>query len=138
MFSEQDVITLLASLPYTVALSKGKEVELTEEYADPKVYVGYGHIVSRNPSAPIDHDIYDIHAENLVQYFDIQIVCNREDLPTVWKKVYTTLIGQNPIPLEITRSGFTLAESGPMGLSNSSVWWVSRWIIGFPTIYTNF
>jgi len=138
MFSEQDVMTLLSSLPYTVSLAKGKEMELTEEYAPPKIFVGYGNVSSRNPTAPIDFDIYDAHGENLVQYFDIQVVCNRSDLPTVWKAVYAALIGKNPIPLETDRSGFTLAESGPMGFSNSSIWWISRWIIGFPTIYTTF
>lgn len=136
MFKESDVVTLLTSLPYTISLTKGKEIELTEETAAPKIYVGYGNIVARNAGNPIAYDIYDTHGENLTQFFDIQIVCNREDLPTVWKAIYVAMIGKNPVPEEVERSGFTLAESGPMGFSNSTIWWVSRWIIGFPTVFT--
>lgn len=136
MFSESDVVTLLSSLPYSVTLTKGKEIELTEEVAPAKIFVGYGHIVAKNASNAIAYDIYDAHGENLTQYFDIQIVCSRSELPVVWKAVYAALIGNNPQPLEADRSGFTLAESGPMGFSNSSIWWISRWIIGFPTVFT--
>jgi len=136
MFSEAEVMSILSSLPYSVSLTKGREIELTEETAPPRIFVGYGNIVSKNPTAPIEYDIYDMHGENLVQYFDIQIVCNREDLPTVWIAIYAAIIGKNPVLAETDRSGFTLAESGPMGFSNSSIWWVSRWIIGFPTVFT--
>ena len=41
MFSEAEVMSILSSLPYSVSLTKGREIELTEETAPPRIFVGF-------------------------------------------------------------------------------------------------
>jgi hypothetical protein len=136
VYSESDITGLLTGLTsYSIELTKPKEVELPEGSVSPRILVAYADIVSKNPTAPIEHDLYDLHGEDLIQRFSVQFICNRSDLPDVWRDVYAALIGKNPQPLEVTRSGLSLQESFPRGFSNTVVHWHSTWIIGFPTLF---
>jgi hypothetical protein len=136
------VISLLqTNTAYTVELAKAKEPNLQELSELPIIYVGYLSIDSKNPSAPIEHDLYNLHGEDLVQSFSIQIVCEALDLPVIWREVYAALIGKTPTSTwtsaEAT-SGLTYAQGGVMGIVNAKVWHVDVWKIGFPTINVEF
>ena len=129
---------LKAETTYTVELARVREPELQEISGLPVIYVGYATIDSKNPSAPIELTMFNTHGEDLVQSFDIQIVCKSADLPTIWKNIYTKLITWNPQPLERHHSGFTYSQGGVMGLANGNLWWLDRWRIGFPTLEVTF
>jgi len=125
---------------YAVERARSVEPNLQDQAILPVVYVGYFSIDSHNPSAPIAYDLYNDYGEDLVQTFEVQIVAMINDLPTIWKKVYSSLIGYTPtatVSSTASTSGFTFAQ-GATQQSNGKVWDVSRWKIGFPTANVNF
>jgi hypothetical protein len=119
---------------YTIAYARDREIDLQEQTELPIIYLGYGSTDSKNPTSPVEHDFLNQHGEDIVQTIVIQTVCTASTLPTVWKAVYTALVGWNPTPNENMHSGFTYAQGGVMGLSNSKLWYVDQWRIGFPTV----
>jgi hypothetical protein len=123
---------------YTIELSRDKEPNLQDLEELPIIYVGYASIDAKNPHAPIESSFFNLHGEDLVQAFDIMTVCEAENLPEIWKNIYTSLIGFNPVPGEEYRSGLTYAQGGVIGLSNGKIWWLDRWKIGFPTVFVQF
>lgn len=141
MIDLQVVIDRISSQTnYDVERARSIEPNLQDIATLPVVYVGYFSIDARSPSAPIAYDLYDLYGEDLVQTFDIQIVCTITDLPTIWKAVYSSLIGYTPTSTTsslASTSGFTFAQ-GATQQSNGKVWDVSRWKIGFPTANVNF
>jgi len=136
MIDSQVVIDRISSQTgYTVERARSIEPNLQDIAILPIVYVDYFSIDAHSPNAPIAHDLYDLYGEDLVQTFNIQIVCAYNDLPTIWKKVYASLIGYTPTSTTsslASTSGFTFAQ-GATQQSNGKVWDVSRWKIGFPT-----
>ena len=119
---------------YIAQWAKAKEpIEISEQEL-PKIYVGYANIDSINPTNPKTYDEFELHGEDLTQYFDIQINCKIEDLPTIWQTVYDLFVGENPVPTEKNYSGLTYSQGGVMGLENKTIWWVDRWKISFPTL----
>lgn len=129
---------LQAETSYTIAFARDREVDLQEQLELPIIYIGYANIDSKNPTSPIEHDLYNLHGEDLVQSFHIQIVSINTDFSTVWKTIYTKLVGWNPVVGEQYHSGFTYSQGGIMGLSNSKLWWIDVWKIGFPTLHVDF
>ena len=139
MIDVSAIITKLQTdTAYTVSLPRTREFDLQELYELPLIYVGYSAIDSKHPTSPIEYDLFNQHGEDLVQTFDVQIVCRVTELTTIWKNVYTSLIGFNPSPNEEIRSGLTYGQGGVMGLANSNLWWLDRWRLGFPTVFVNF
>lgn len=130
------ITRLQQTTDYTIVPARAKEPELTGNL--PILYIGYRTIDSKNPRDAIAYDVYNLHGEDLLQSFDIQIACKQVDLPIIWMNVYKQLIGWNPKPNEAIHSSFTYERGGMMGLSNDSCFWLDRWIIGFPTLDINF
>jgi hypothetical protein len=125
---------------YPVESLRYKEIDLMEIDDLPLVLVGYASIDSEFPNAPIAVDLYNNYGEDLVQSFDIQIVCLEADLPTIWKRLYSNIIGKTPTTTLTglsAASGFTYAQGGPIGISNGKLWWLDRWRISFPTTNVN-
>lgn len=136
MIPSSTVITRLQTLgrTYIVEEAKDKEPVYQNVTSSHRIYVGYSGITSKDPTAPIEHDLYNLHGEDLVQSFDIQINCLHSNFHTVWVEIYKKLIGWNPYPnLPVNITSFTYAEGGPMGLANGELFWIDRWRIGFPT-----
>jgi hypothetical protein len=123
---------------FKVEAARNKEPDLQELNELPIIFIGYATIDSRDPSIPTGHDLYNMHGEDLAQSFDVQIVCQIQDLPTVWKAVYTSLIGFNPAEGQQIHTGFTYSQGGVMGLSNGKLWHIDRWRIDFPTLNVQF
>jgi len=121
-----------------VVRAKEKEDNILPSNTLPMIYVGYATIESKQPNAPIEHNMFNTHGEDLVQSFDIVIACDEIDLPTVWMAVYKSLIGQNPSSPERQRSGMTYSQGGKVQISNGKIWHIDRWRIGFPTLFTHF
>lgn len=130
--------TKLLTTGYEVQFARDREVDLQEQVDLPIIYIGYASIDSKNPTSPVEHDFLNLHGEDLVQSFHIQIVCAANQLATIWKSLHSTLVGWNPTPGEQYHSGFTYSQGGMMGLSNSKLWWLDVWKIGFPTVNVNF
>jgi hypothetical protein len=133
-----DISTLISRLQattaYTVTHARAKEPDLTDADNLPIIYIGYSSVTSKNPSAPIEHDLYNMYGEDLVQSFDIHIVCKQADLVTIWKNVYKNLIGYYPVATEESHTGLTYSQGGVVGISNDNLWWLDRYNIGFPTV----
>jgi hypothetical protein len=133
-----DISTLITRLQttttYTITNARAKEPDLTDAVNLPIIYIGYSTVISKNPTASIEHDIFNMNGEDLVQGFDIQIVCKQTDLVTIWKNVYKNLIGYNPLAIEYNHSGLTYVQGGVIGVSNDNLWWLDRWHLGFPTV----
>lgn len=139
MISISTIKTRLESqLSYKVEFARDREVDLQEQSDLPIIYVGYQSLDSKNPTSPSEHDFLNQHGEDIVQTFAIQTVCTVAQLPTVWKAIHTALIGWNPTPGEEYHSGLTYAQGGVVGLSNSKLWHVDYYRIGFPTVNVNF
>lgn len=121
-------------------VTRAKEIEgnLQSILDLPMIYVGFATIESLHPNLPIEKNVFNTHGENLIQSFDISIVCLEQDLTATWIKVYKSLIGKNPNPAERMRTGLTYAQGGKAAISNGKIWHVDRWRIGFPTLFTNF
>lgn len=134
MIAVETIITRLQSqTSYTIQVAKDILPNLQEATDLPIVYVGYGTIDSKEPNVPLESTIFNTNGENLVQSFELHIVCAVSDFRAVWINIYNALLGWNPIATEIYHSGFTFAQGGKMGLSNNKLWDVSIWRIGFPT-----
>jgi hypothetical protein len=127
---------LLETTGYSIEYTRDKEPNTQELLSLPVVYVGYASLDSTNPNAPIAYDLFNLHGEDLVQSFDVLTVCEVENLHTVWRKLYSSLIGKHPtlsLSSTASTSGLTYAQGGVIGLSNGKLWWLDRWKIGFPT-----
>ena len=134
MIAVETVIAKLdADLTYTVQMAKDVLPNWQDLTALPIIFVGYHSIDCKEPNVPLESTIFNTNGENLVQNFEIHIVCSVSAFRTVWINVYKSLIGWNPVATEIYHSGFTFAQGGKMGISNSKLWDVSVWRIGFPT-----
>lgn len=134
MIDIQVVLDYLAlNTPYRVEFAKDTLPNFQDIVDLPVIFVGYATIDSKNPRAPIEHSLFNTNGEDLVQAFEIHIVCQTASFSTIWKNVYTKLIGWNPDYTEKYHSGFTYSQGGKMGLSNSKFWHVDIWKIGFPT-----
>ena len=135
MIAIETIITRLQTIvpTYTIAKARSKEPDLAETAALPIIYVGYGTIDSKNPNQPIELDTYSMNGEDLVQSFDIQIVCKEIDLKTIWTATFKALIGWNPVTVEQMHSSMTYSQGGVIGISNDNIWWLDRYRIGFPT-----
>ena len=135
MFDSASIITRLETeTRYTVERLKDKQISLSKTVELPLIYVGFASLDSDDPSIPGALNNYDQHGEDLIQAFDIQIVCLEDELVTVWRAIHTAIIGWNPQPLEEQFSGFTYKQGGMIGLENGRLWWLDRWQIAFPTM----
>jgi hypothetical protein len=99
-----------------------------------KIYISYATIAPIRVINPIDNMILNQHGEDLVQTFDIQIVCPTIDFSSVWSSIYSQLYGWNPTSNEVNASGFVKGEGGKLGIVNGNLHWVDRWMISFPTL----
>lgn len=124
---------LQANVSYDIRLAKEVQVNMLDDYELPAVFVGYAAVDSKDPNIPLESTIFNTNGEDLVQSFEIQIVCNMTDFRSIWVNLYNALIGKNLIPTEVYHTGFTYSQGGRMGLSNGRFWWVDIWKIGFPT-----
>jgi len=133
MYDIADVITLIQTTGYTVERAKAKEPILSELTSLPIVYVGFRGIDSRNPTTPESFSNYEQNGENLIQTFDVQIVCDEIQLPVIWRKVYKSLAGKSTQPLEEQFSALTYQKGGVLGLENGRMWHLDRWGVQFPS-----
>ena len=135
MFDLTELITLLETgTPYTIKRAKVKQPALAEEQNMPIVYVGFSTLDSSAPTTPHAMERYAENGEDLVQGFDIQIICLEEDLVATWRTVYKAWIGKNPNPLEEAFSGFTYQQGGVLGIDNGRICWLDKVSIGFPVV----
>lgn len=132
------VTRLQTQTPYQIELAKSKEPSLIELSNLPVIFIGYGGVEAKNPRSPIEFDLFNLHGEDLVQTFDIQIVCEAANLSTIWKTIYPKLIGWNPVLAEANYSGLTYSHGGVIGMDNSRLWWIDKWKIGFPVVSVSF
>lgn len=137
MINADSVISFLDDLSYPVQLSPTGVINLAEETTLPSLYVSYATIQSKNPNDPTGKSYFDSHGEDLIQYFDVHICTSKADLHTVWRAVYTKLVGWNTA-LDKYATGFTYMQGGMQGIDNGRVWWADRWGIAFPTVNVNF
>lgn len=137
MFEVKLLIDLAkVSTSFEVKRSKQKQIVLQEEKVLPIVYVGYGTIDSENPTLAQREPIINQFGQDLVQDFDVQIVCMEEDLPRIWNKLYQNIVGKNLQPLESQSTGFSYKQGGVLGLDNGRIWHLDRWSLAFPTMNT--
>lgn len=134
MYDIADVITLIQTTGYTVELARAKEPVLSELNTLPIVYVGFRGIDSKNPTTPESFSNFEQNGENLIQTIDIQICCLVTDLPVIWRKIYKSLSGKSPTPVEEQFSSITYQQGGVLGLENSRLWWLDRWAVQFPSL----
>jgi hypothetical protein len=142
MIDIDDVIALIIAgtgLSSTqVVRAKETEDNLLPHIVLPMVYVGFATIESKNPNAPIEHNVFNTYGEDLVQSFDIVLACDETTLAANWRMLYKSLIGKNPTPTERLHTGLTYSQGGKMRISNGKIWHIDRWRLGFPTLFTNF
>lgn len=141
MFSEESIVALLEPTGYNVTEHPDTQFDIYKEFDErlPIIYVGYASIDSRVPSGLQSYSFLDLHGEELTQSFDIHIVCNKEDLPQIFKDVHTALVGKIPVGVADSRATvLNFAQGGLIGKNNGIVHWLNRYRIGFPTLLTLF
>lgn len=138
MFSEQSVIDLLIPTAYEILEFPDVQYDVFSETDTrlPRIYVGYSSIDSTTPNAEVAYDFLHQHGENLIQSFDIHIVCNKEDLPDIFKAVHGALVGKIPVGQVNDTISLTFALGGLIGKNNGIIHWLSRYKISFPTLFT--
>lgn len=99
----------------------------------PLIYVG-AHAIISIPAQGSDAAIesYEQALQEFGFIFETQIVCEREDLATVWTSLKDALIDWYPVPNDKNYSGVSHFEGGIMGMENTRLWWLDRWKINFP------
>ena len=133
MIDVQTVIDYIkANTTFDVQLAQDIQPNLQETFALPQVFVGYSTIKSKFPNQIRELDVLNSNGEDLVQAFEIQIVCEQSNFRAIWITLFKLLITWNPIPTEIMHTGFTYQLGGKMG-SNVRFWWTDVYVIGFPT-----
>jgi hypothetical protein len=142
MIDIDDVITLIRAgtglAAAQVVRAKETEDNLMPSVELPMIYVGFATIESKNPNAPIEHNVFNTRGEDLVQSFDIVLACEETTLVANWIMLYKSLIGKNPNVAERLHTGLTYSQGGKMRISNGKIWHIDRWRLGFPTLFTNF
>ncbi len=141
MFSEESIVALLEPTGYNVTEHPDTQFDIYKEFDErlPIIYVGYSSIDSRIPNGLQVYTFLDLHGEELTQSFDIHIVCNKEELPQLFKDTHKALVGK--IPSGTIVDGTTVlnfAQGGLIGKNNGTVHWLNRYRIGFPTLLTTF
>lgn len=124
-------IELDAKLTYPVTFCRVNARTLQEYDELPQVEVGYFSI---NPhgnfgtaNAPSDFD----YIEQLLQIVETHIICSIQDLPTVWRNVYSVVSGWSPSAAEDPFSGMMFRGGGIAGLDNGRVKHIDRWAVKF-------
>lgn len=131
-------MALLESTGYNIQEFPDVQFDIYGEfdYRLPVIFVGYSTIDSKTPSAAVAYDFLHQHGENLIQSFDIHLVCNKEDLPTLFIDVHKALAGKVPVGQVQDSIGLTFAQGGLIGKNNEICYWLSRYRIDFPTLFT--
>lgn len=133
MIDVQTVIDYLtANTSYNIKVATDVLPNIQEVAALPEVYVGYSTIKAKDLHRPLELNVLNSNGENLVQSFEIHIVCPVAMFHSVWITVFKTLVTWNPEPTERMHTGFTYTEGGKMG-SNVRFWHVDVYAVGFPT-----
>lgn len=137
MFSEQSIIDLLEPTGYAVAEFPDVQYDVFGEYDQrlPIIYVGYGGMDSMTPNGAVAYDFLHQHGENLNQFFDIHIVCNKEELPEIFITIHKALAGVVPAGQVYDTIGLTFSQGGLIGKNNGIIHWLSRYRVCFPTLY---
>lgn len=134
MYDIADIITLIQTTGYTVERAKAKEPVLSELTDLPIVYVGFRGIGAENPTTLEGVGAYNQNGENLTQSFEVQICCEEQELPVIWRAVFKSLVGKNTQPLEQEMSSITYGKGGVIGFENGRLWHLDRWYVDFPSM----
>ena len=136
MFDIQVLIDrLLQQTSYPVEAARVEAPNLQSNIELPFVYVNY-YSIDKIQGSPDETDILNSYGEDLIQTFQVQIVCVQSDLPEIWRNVYTALKGYTPVPTNTSTaavSGLTF-KAGATQQSNNKIWDVSHWCIAFPSV----
>ena len=119
---------------YKADYLRDKQPTLTEAIDLPIIGVGFYDLNSKSPTTPAAMEFYQMTGENLVQGFDVQIICEQKDLVVIWREVFKALVGTNEEPIDEQFSGLTYASGGVIGFDNGRINWLDRYRIDFPTI----
>ena len=140
MYPISDIITLLEAAPDTSSYNIAKAQVIQPNYLDaatipdPSVLLSYIGIATENPNVPRSSCFVDDLAINLTQTLGVYIFSTLDNLPTVWRNVHKTLVGQNTQPLEAQFTGLTYKEGTLIGIEGDYCWWLDYWQVGFPTV----
>jgi len=104
--------------------------------ATPKVAIGYQRILPQTGISETltNNDFNDTLGSDLVQIFEIQIACTATLLPTIWKDLYTNLIGKILDPLNPSTSTMQYLSGAPTVRNQNGILWVDHWSIHFPSL----
>jgi hypothetical protein len=122
---------------YTVSAARDKQPNFETLLNLPTIYIGYATLKCRNPEERLPAGFFDLHGEDISQFFDISICCEVENFRETWINIFKSLIGWNPNTLAANTSGFAYIEGGMMGLEQGRFWWLDRMAINFPTTNVN-
>lgn len=125
---------LEAETLYTVELGRHREIVLQELAELPILYINYATVESKSPNAAVEASAYNLNGEDLVQFIDVEICTEVENLHTDFLKVNKALAGWTPIEHELDHIAFSLAQGGVIGEDNTRIRWLSRYRTGFPTL----
>jgi hypothetical protein len=134
MIDAQDIIDHLVANNIPATWVEDINTNVQEDVDVTSIGVGDTRITAKNAS-----DVYEIgdynrnqNGSNLVQGFEIHIVCPKDQFRTTWITVYNLLNGYNPEPREKLHSGLTYNHGGKVSCGDRK-YHIDNWNIGFPT-----
>lgn len=134
MIDIQVVIDKLnAETSYIIEEAKANEQEMPDETGKPKITVGYGPIRNSHPEVITTFDLYEKNGDDLVQSIYLKYICDVSNFRTVFINVYKILSSFNPNLPNDVNTGFCYVNGEPLGINNTTFWFVSEWKINFPT-----
>lgn len=134
MIDINTIVTYAQSeLSYPIEITQDTLPNIAEIRTIPAIFMQYATVDSQFPNLPLERTIFNTQGENLVQTFEFHIVCDINNLRSIWVELYQKFIGWYPIESEKYHTGFTYRQGGKMGLVGNRILWVDLWNVGFPT-----
>lgn len=119
---------------YLVEYGRAREEVLQDLINLPILYINYASVESKSPNAAVEASAYNLNGEDLVQFIDVEICTEIENLAVNFLIVNKALSGWTPIEHELDHIAFSLAQGGVIGTDNTRIRWLSRYRTGFPTL----
>jgi hypothetical protein len=133
MIDVADVIAYLdTNTSYVVEQGTDIIPDIESASTTPIIRVGYTTITNKNPNDTLEYDVVNTNGEDLVQGFEIHIVCDPAVFRSTWITIYKLMIDWVPYPVDQVHSRFTYKNGGRMG-RNVRIWHLDNWNVAFPT-----
>lgn len=133
MIDVQTVVDYISSrTSYTVKIASDTLPNLHDNPNLTEIFIGYTTIGQKHPDRTLEFDIVNTNGEDLVQGFEIFILCPITEFRTAWINIYKLMTSWTPVTTDKVHTRFTYNQGGRQA-TNIRMCHVDSWHIAFPT-----